>query len=392
MERLQTCWEAWKLHKDRRKRRGLAGQCLHRDMEREIRKSAIVFRRWTARQGWARRKAAESLGISPAVLAEWERRWADDRMDTVCRGRPPDAVDPAARARIMNAFQIYGPNVSVATLRTEVPEAGGRELAELAVRYRRLFLRSLPAPHVLRWLIPGAVWAIDYIDRLSRPIDGRYRHILVVRDLASGNLLMALPTRSKSAKTSAAALEALFQQHGPPLVVKADNAFYAQVLNDLFKRYSVIPLLSPPGCPSYNGACEAGIGGLQTAIHIEAARFDRPGEWTCDDVEKARRVANAEHRPWGLAQPTPDQAWASRAPILPLLRQALAATVDRLIPDAKLELHIDPNIPWLQLNRWKQGAVLREAVRRALVEHGILRIRRKRFSQPITTTKTAGIT
>jgi hypothetical protein len=150
--------------------------------------------------------------------------------------------------------------------------------------------------------------------------------------------------------------------------------------------------LSPPGCPGYNGACEAGIGGLQTAIHIEAARFDRPGEWTCDDVEKARRVANAEHRPWGLAQPTPDQAWASRAPIPPQLRQALAATVDRLVPEARLQLQIDPNIPWDQLNRWKQGAVLREAVRRALVEHGILRIRRKRFSPPITTKKVSGIT
>jgi hypothetical protein len=95
-------------------------------------------------------------------------------------------------------------------------------------------------------------------------------------EVARGHILQTLPTLSKSAETTAAALEALFKQHGPPLVLKADNSFYAEVLSQLLKRHSVIPLLSPPGCPSYNGACEAGIGGLQTAIHIEAARWDRP--------------------------------------------------------------------------------------------------------------------
>jgi len=151
-------------------------------------------------------------------------------------------------------------------------------------------------------------------------------------------------------------------------------------------------LLSPPGRPSYNGACEAGIGGLQTAIHIEAARWDRPGEWTCDDVEKARLVANAEHHPWGLAQPTPDQAWASRSPISEELRQALAATVNQLIPAARLKLKLDLSLGWDQLDRWKQGAVLRIAIGRALVVHGLLRIRRTRITQPLSIKKVSGIT
>jgi transposase InsO family protein len=361
-------------------------------MERAIRKGAIAFRRWTARDGWTRQKAAESLGIATSTLAGWEREWAEDRMKALSLGRPPDIVDQPTRARIMTAFQIYGPDVSVATLMAEVPEAGRRELEDLAVRYRRLFKRSLPSPHVLRWLVPGAVWATDYIEELPGRIDGRYRYILVVRDLASGEMLLALPTLSKSAETVVAALETIFKQYGPPLVLKADNSFYAGVLDKLFQDYGVIPLLSPPGCPRYNGACEAGIGGLQAAIHIEAARFDRPGEWTCDDVEKARLVANAEHHPWGLAQPTPDQAWASRSPLTEELRQALAASVQQLIPQARLELKLDPNIPWDQLDRWKQGAVLREAVRRALVVHGILRIRRMRFTQPLPVKKVADIT
>ena len=392
MERLQTAWTVWNLRRNRRKRRGWGGQCSRRQMERAIRKGVIAFRRWTARDGWARQKAAESLGIAPSTLAGWERDWARDRMESFARGRPPLNLDAAGRERIMSVFETHGPGVSVAALMAEVPEAGRRELEDLTLRYRRLYKKNLPPPYVLRWMVPGAVWAADYIEELPGRIDGRYRYILVVRDLASGKLLLALPTLSKSAETSTAALETLFKQHGPPLVLKADNSFYAEVLSKLFHDYSVIPLLSPPGCPGYNGACEAGIGGLQAAIHIEAARWDRPGEWTCDDVEKARLVANAEHHPWGLAQPTPDQAWASRSPLTEELRQALAASVQQLIPQARLELKLDPNIPWDQLDRWKQGAVLREAVRRALVEHGILRIRRKRFTQPLPVKKVADIT
>lgn len=393
MKRLQAAWTVRNAApKGRRRRRGWSGQCSHRQMERVVRKGVIAFRRWTARAGWARRKAAESLGVAPSTLADWERDWARDRMESLSRGRPPDIVDHPTRARIMAAFQVYGPDVSVATLMAEVPEAGRRELEDLAGRYRRLFKRSLPAPYVLRWTLPGAVWAADYIEELPGRIDGRYRYVFVVRDLASGKILMALPTLDKSAETATAALETLFKQHGAPLVLKADNSFYAEPLNDLFKRRSVIPLLSPPGRPQYNGACEAGIGGLQAAIHIEAARFDRPGEWTCDDVEKARLVANAEHHPWGLAQPTPDQAWSERLPITAHLRQTLAATVERLLPQARVDAKLDPVTPWDQLDRWKQGAVLRHAVRRALVALDILRIRRKRFSQPIPAQKVSGIT
>src|SRR5437867_2443518 len=58
-----------------------------------------------------------------------------------------------------------------------------------------------------------------------------------------------------------------------------------------------------------------GIGGLKTRAHHESARNYRPGEWTCDDVEAARLMANQTGRPWGAAGLTPDQAWLHRRPI-----------------------------------------------------------------------------
>jgi len=48
---------------------------------------------------------------------------------------------------------------------------------------------------------------------------------------------------------------------------------------------------------SDNGACEAGIGGLKTHTHHLAAHHGRPGRWTSEDVEAARRLADEEQYP-----------------------------------------------------------------------------------------------
>ena len=46
------------------------------------------------------------------------------------------------------------------------------------------------------------------------------------------------------------------------------------------------------GCRPIMGACEAVIGSLKSRAHHKLARNDRPGEWTCDNVEAARVMAN----------------------------------------------------------------------------------------------------
>ena len=73
-------------------------------------------------------------------------------------------------------------------------------------------------------------------------------------------------------------LAALFAWYGPLLVIKCDND-----VGRLLEKNGVLCLLSPPRTLEYNGACEAGIGSIKLRAHLESARHDRPGQWTCDD-------------------------------------------------------------------------------------------------------------
>ena len=92
-------------------------------------------------------------------------------------------------------------------------------------------------------------------------------------------------------------LESLFREHGPPLVMKCDNGapFIAERTVALLATWNVVALYSPPFTPRNNGVCEAGIGGLKLRTHHLAAAQGRPGRWTSEDVEAARRLADEEH-------------------------------------------------------------------------------------------------
>ena len=89
-------------------------------------------------------------------------------------------------------------------------------------------------------------------------------------------------------------LRALVAQHGAPLVLKADNggAFTADDTRAFLGEHVVTLLLSPAYTPSHNGACEAGNGSIKHLTHHLACRHDRPEQWTLDDLEAARPLAN----------------------------------------------------------------------------------------------------
>jgi transposase InsO family protein len=262
--------------------------------------------------------------------------------------------------------------VGVPTLQALCPGLARREVADLLRRYRRAARRrQRRLARVLHWTRPGSVWAIDFAEP-PVPVEGTFARLLAVRDLASGYQLLWLPVTDESAATAAAALVALFRAHGAPLVLKTDNgsAFDADAVRALLTRQGVTQLFSPPQVPSYNGACEAGIGSMKARTHQEAARHGRPGEWTCDDVEAARLQANQTARPWGVQGPTPSERWQARVAIEPAERAAFGATLRQREREARVEqgYTTDGVLP-----RPAEAAALRVALRRALVDHGLLR-------------------
>ena len=144
------------------------------------------------------------------------------------------------------------------------------------------------------------------------------------------------------------------------------------------RRLLVIDRLDPSGSPAGGyliavAAIEAGIGSLKTRSEDHAARHGRPGAWTCDDVAAAPLEANARARPRGPNGPTPDQAWALRSPLDPTERACFQRSVEIYRCDARREHNLTDDQPFDVMT---ERSIDRVAIRRALVEHGLLEERK----------------
>jgi transposase InsO family protein len=362
-------------------RRSVEQQMQRRRLERMVKVGAVALARLCRlRQlGWTRIVAL--IRIPLATLRRWCSGWQEDRLAVSARGRPLQRAATELRNAVLGALGLLGPGVSTATLRDLFPAAARRELEDIVARYRRVLRKRGVLLHQLQWLNRGAVWATDFAEAPA-PIDAHFPYVLSVRDLAAGKQLLALPVPDTSAQVVCDALCALFAEHGPPLVLKSDNgaAFIAKPTRELLDRHGVQHLLSPPGTPSYNGACEAGIGGLRTRAHYQAARHGRPGHWTCDDVESARLMTNQTARPFGPLAATPDELWAARMPPCADDRALLHRAVEeaRTVARVDFEHHSDASA------QRAQDAITRIAISRALIKLGYLQLRRRRFSHPVS--------
>ena len=175
------------------------------------------------------------------------------------------------------------------------------------------------------------------------------------------------------------------------LVLKFDNGspFIAEDLQVWLAQTDIFPLFSPVRTPQYNGGCEAGNGSLERRTEELAARAGRPALWTCDDAEGARRMANEVNYPWGAHGPTPAELWRARTPLSAERRTAFAAALEEQRRRARGELECPQTGPLPPLD---QRAVDRVAIRRALVEHGLLTFTRRQFTPPIQSEKVSNIT
>lgn len=360
-------------------RRGVAAQRPERAAERLVRRRVLAFTRWVRGHGLTLGYAAEMLELKPNTLQGWERRWAEDRLGPEPLGRPLHCLAPEVHELVCTLYALIGPPLSLEVLRSFFPTESVAALEELRRRLKReyKYCRRV-CLQTLRWRRTGAVWAMDFFHPPLR-VDGIYKYVLVVRDLTSGNFLLALPTLDREAATVVQALRFLFAAYGAPLVLKSDNEFDADAIRRELEAQGVIPLLSPPEFPRYNGAVEAGIGTLKTRVFYEAAHHDRPLRWTSDDLEAGIGQANELVRADGYTAATPGERWNRRLPIAQEERAAFQAAVQKRMPGARERLGI---LPGLELTRQEHNSVMRLALAQALVDQGLLQVRRRRITPP----------
>jgi transposase InsO family protein len=299
-------------------------------------------------------------------------------------------VTHGERISVETLLDETGPRLGLPTLRSCCADVPPCILEYLLKDYRRQFqAEHRLVVETLRWLCPGSVWAIDHSEP-PRTIDGCYGQILAIRDLASGMQLGWMPVADATGDTALPVLEALALQHGPPLVLKSDNgsAFTSAVFAEWLAKWQIVPLFSPVRMPRYNGACEAGIGGLKRRTELVAARQDRLLDWTCDDLFAALLWANHDHYPLGLVAGTAADRFAARPPLGAAERNTFRAAVVQF----EQELHAEACTAGHVLTDKLRAIYHRRAVRRVLVEHGYLSITRRSIPQPFHLAKCARIT
>jgi hypothetical protein len=135
-----------------------------------------------------------------------------------------------------------------------------RQLGALVQDYRRDQLHAMKHIH---WLWSGLAWSCDATEYGP---DGN--QIIPVQDLASRFRFRPLVSDQLDGWQTAAHLESLFRQHGPPLFLKRDNGspFNCQPVDEVMARFGVLPLNNPPHFPRYNGGMEKSIRDLKAAL------------------------------------------------------------------------------------------------------------------------------
>jgi hypothetical protein len=166
-------------------------------------------------------------------------------------------------------------------------------------------------------------------------------------------------------------------------VVKSDNggSLRCQAVALVLAAHGILALVSPPACPGYNGACEAGIGSLKVQIHHIAAASGRELEWSSEDVLEGQRAVNTRVREDGLSA---EDRWVAR-------RRFLEAEREQLWSSYRERLHAERAqrgyAAGLEVEPFEQASLDRAAISRALAEVGLVRFRRRWIRPPIRAKK-----
>lgn len=326
--------------------------------------------------GLSQAEALRCARISRGTLRNWRRRQQTQR-PLPLRGRPPRCATRDERQAALGFLKEHGSHVPLQALREQLPEVARVELDDLRRRAQRVarWRRDRYRGRLI-WKHVGAVWSMDFTET-SEYIEGTDRWILAIRDLASGYQLAWLSCAQATAEGVVQVLVGLFVEHGPPLVLKSDNGsqFIAQETWELLLVWIVAALFNPPCRPAYNGGLERTHPILKAYTAAAALAHGRPAAPAREDLEIARADANRFTRRLGPNSPTADELWRDRPPIDDALRRDFQATLraERRRARAARGLAAD-----VMLSHYQQAAVDRDAVRDALLAHGLLEIQPRR--------------
>jgi len=371
-----------------RRDEGFARQAPRRAGEDSARRRAANVCEELAAEGHRRHWSSGRLHLSGRTLCRW-RQLSRQPFCPLPRGRPRKESPPADRLAVLQWFEKEGPYMGLPSLRDQFPNLPRCELADLQADYRKHFRATHKLlQEVLTWHVPGTVWAMDHSRPPGRAIDGILAEAFAVRDLGSGMQLAWETVPDETALTTAAVLEGLIRRYGPPLVLKSDNGspFISGELADLLARHRIVWLPSPPKMPQYNGSCEAG--NCVMKIHTNTLTYQAGdfGRWTSHLMEAARGLANQTKHRRGKREATHAQRWSRRPTITDADRdrlETLIRTHQRAII-GKLS-RFNPR------NTNHKYKVLRQAIRRALLDDGLLTITRRLITPPLKRQKLAKI-
>lgn len=329
---------------DPRSRRADRPQQSRRQLEDERRERVVAAAERCHASGHSWRRVAQTAGHSERTLRYWRRAPARPRPAPRRRGRRCLSVTVAQRNEVIRFLHhVSGPAIGLPALRalfTDIPRC---VLEDVLRRYRRVWRRRYRRRGCrLTWHQPGRTWAMDH-SQATQLVDGSYRQIFAVRDLASHCQLTWQPVTSTGSPEIRPVLHALFLQYGPPLVLKSDNgsAFQAEVTRVFLQDWSVAQLFSPPAFPQYNGQLERSNATNKVYTHQQAVTEGHAQYWTSANLEAARQLANTISRPWGWRGPTPDEAWQARHSIDAQERLLFAQEVERQRDETRRVLGID---------------------------------------------------
>jgi hypothetical protein len=184
-----------------------------------------------------------------------------------------------------------------------------RDLQHLVEATRREIRREAEAlSRRIDWLVPGLVWSMD--DTKKHWLEDRFGHVLLVMDLSSRYNLRAWGDDVQANGLHVALnLEGLFHRHGPPLFLKIDGGgnFKHTEVRDLLAAHGVIPLVSPPYYPPYNGGIERGHQELLRQLHARIGDRQISSYELRLEAEVSAHEVNHQPRP-SLAGLTPCRA------------------------------------------------------------------------------------